>query len=204
MTEMQRRTAGLAIGSLICGCFSLIPIIGLLPSLPAIILGIIALTKISKNKETMKGNGLAIAGIVMGSLSLILLPIVGLIAAIAIPNFLRAKISANEALAKSTIKVLSTAADTYRVSNNQYPTSIYDLTTSNPPYVTTNYCDQTISGYSYSCTFGKEGYVFTASPEQEGTTGTKIFTIDPQGDIIAEDVYGEYKRCDLRRPQPLE
>ncbi len=182
MTEMQKKTIGLAIGSLICGCFSLIPIIGLLPSLPAIILGIIALVKISKNKETLKGNGLAIAGIVMGSLGIIFLPIMGLLAAIAIPNFLRAKISANDALARSTMHTLSTASETYKMANNQYPLISNDLTDANPPYIVNSYCNETISGYTYTCEFNENGYRFTASPVGD-SEGTKIFTIETGGKL---------------------
>ena len=42
---------------------------------------------------------------------MIVVAIIALLAAIAIPNLLRAKISANDALAKSTLRSLSTARD---------------------------------------------------------------------------------------------
>jgi type II secretory pathway pseudopilin PulG len=188
MTEMQKKTLGLAIASLICGCFSLIPIIGLLPSVPAIILGIVALVKISKNKDTLKGSGLAISGIVLGSLGILFLPIVGLLAAIAIPNLMRARISANDALAKSTIQTLSTASQTYQVDHNgRLPQNIQNLTEATPPYLNQNYCQKTISGYTYTCEFRPDGYVFTATPAQAGTTGTKIFTITDGHELSIEE-----------------
>ena len=44
---------------------------------------------------------------------MIVVAIIALLAAIAIPNLLRAKISANDALAKSTLRSLSTASETF-------------------------------------------------------------------------------------------
>ena len=51
MTETQKKTLGIAIASLICGCFFIIPLLGFLLSIVAIILGIIAISKINKNEE---------------------------------------------------------------------------------------------------------------------------------------------------------
>lgn len=71
----QKKTLGMAIASLVFGCFLLIPLLGLVFSIPAIILGIIALVKIGHNKETLKGSGLAIAGIILGAIGIIIIPI---------------------------------------------------------------------------------------------------------------------------------
>ena len=71
------KTSGLAITSMILGIVSLIlgwiPILGWIIFSLAIIFGIIALTKISKD-ENLEGKGMAIAGIVMGAI-----PLIGLI-----------------------------------------------------------------------------------------------------------------------------
>ena len=82
MTEQQRKTLGLAIASLVVGCFFWIPLLGLLFGLAALIMGIIALVQINKNKIQLKGEGMAIAGIVMGALSVLMIPFVALLAAI--------------------------------------------------------------------------------------------------------------------------
>jgi len=182
MTEQQKRTAGLAIASFVCGCFFIIPILGFLLCLPAIIMGIIALIKISNNKETLKGKGFAIAGIVLGGISIILIPLIAMLAAIAIPNLLRAKVSANDALAQSTLRSLSTAAETYATANQgDYPWTVLNLTDANPPYINSNSCEQTISGYHYNCEFNSEGYYITATPEEVGATGTAVQTIETGG-----------------------
>jgi hypothetical protein len=94
----------------------------------------------------------------------------------------RAKMSANAALAKATLRSLSTASETYATANNgSYPTSISDLTLATPPYLNKNYCDQEISGYLYSCFFQATEYRFIATPSKDGETGSNSFTITTGG-----------------------
>jgi len=60
MTEVAKKTLGLAVFSLVLGCLFIIPLLGMIFGIAAITLGVIALSKISKDKETLKGNGFAI------------------------------------------------------------------------------------------------------------------------------------------------
>ena len=114
---------------------------------------------------------------------MIVVAIIALLAAIAIPNLLRAKISANDALAKGTLRTLSTASETFATANNgNYPSNITSLTTgSTPPYVNTPYCGTTVSGYAFTCTFATGGYTFTATPSTVGTSGTTTETMTTGG-----------------------
>src|SRR4029077_1670910 len=57
------------------------------------------------------GAGMALAGLIMGYVSIV--STVLIIAAIAIPNLLRAKISANESAAASTVRMINTSQVTY-------------------------------------------------------------------------------------------
>jgi prepilin-type N-terminal cleavage/methylation domain-containing protein len=117
---------------------------------------------------------------------MIVVAIIALLAAIAIPNLLRAKISANDALAQSTLRSISTAAETYGTANNgNYPGAITSLTGATPPYLNTNYCNTTASGFAYTCTFGTGAYTITASVVTLNTTGTTTFTITTGG-VLAE------------------
>ena len=119
---------------------------------------------------------------------MIVVAIIALLAAIAIPNLLRAKISANDALAKSTLRTLSTAAETYATTNQgTYPGDIASLTSpaTGPAYVNKNYCDENVSGFDYTCDFNTDSYVFTATPTIVGTSGTKVVTIETGG-ILSE------------------
>src|SRR5258708_6362861 len=82
-----QQTSGMAIGSLVCGLFPFL----ILPSIAAVILGHIALSQIKRSAGRLKGSGMAIAGLVLGYGSVAFIPIILIIAAIAIPNLLRAR-----------------------------------------------------------------------------------------------------------------
>ena len=113
---------------------------------------------------------------------MIVVAIIALLAAIAIPNLLRAKISANDALARSTLRTLSTSSEAFATSNSgNYPGNTTSLTGATPPYVNTNYCGVTSSGYTYTCSFSAGYYTFTADPVTVGTSGTTTYTITTGG-----------------------
>ena len=114
---------------------------------------------------------------------MIVVAIIALLAAIAIPNLLRAKLNSNQALAQSTVRALSTAAESYATANGgNYPTDITDLTSATPPYINTAYCASTVSGYDYTCpTMTTTAYSFVATPTTPGTTGNTTYTISTGG-----------------------
>ena len=123
---------------------------------------------------------------------MIVVAIIALLAAIAIPNLLRAKVSANDALAQSTLRAMSTAAETYGTANNgNYPTDIASLTGANPAYLNTDYCgscsvSSPCSGFDFLCsTMTVTSYTFTANAANIGTTGTTNFQITTGG-ILSE------------------
>lgn len=114
---------------------------------------------------------------------MIVVAIIALLAAIAIPNLLRARIAANDALARATLRTLSTASETFATANNgNYPGAITSLTGATPPYINTNYCGgQALAGFTYACTLGTGGYTFTGTPVTVGTTGTTVYTMTTGG-----------------------
>ena len=118
---------------------------------------------------------------------MIVVAIIALLAAIAIPNLLRAKISANDALAKSTLRTMSTAAETYsQAGSGQYPVDIASLTGATPPYLNLDYCSTTgIGGFTYTCTWGVGAYTVVAGPLTAGSSGSQAFTITT-GAILTE------------------
>ncbi len=113
---------------------------------------------------------------------MIVVAIIALLAAIAIPNLLRAKRSANDAMAKQTLRSLSSAAEMFATANTgSYPTAITSLTGATPPYINKAYCGDTISGFTYACTWTAGGYTLTATPVTTGTSGSATFTITTGG-----------------------
>ncbi len=69
---------GLAIGSLVCGILSFL-CCSVFTGIPAIVLGIMAINKEKNDPLRYGGKGMAIGGIVLGSLSIVILGIWGLI-----------------------------------------------------------------------------------------------------------------------------
>ena len=68
---------------------------------------------------------------------MIVVAIIALLAAIAIPNLLRARLSANDALAQSTLRTISTAIETYATATNgDFPTSENQLFNVTPRFLT--------------------------------------------------------------------
>lgn len=112
---------------------------------------------------------------------MIVVAIIALLAAIAIPNLLRAKITANDATAKASLRALSTAGEAYSAVNGSYPGNVTSLTGATPPYLNNNPCGATSNGYTVNCTFSSSAYTFSAVPTAVGTSGTTTYTMTTGG-----------------------
>lgn len=108
-------TSGKALASLVTGIFGLL----LFPiAIAAIILGHMSRSEIRKSNGRLKGDGMATAGLVMGYGAFAVIPFILIIAAIAIPNLLRARMAANESSAGAAVRALNTAELSYQ---SEYP-----------------------------------------------------------------------------------
>ena len=138
---------------------------------------------------------------------LIVVAIILIIAAIAIPNLLRSRMAANEASAVGSVRTVNTAAVTYNSTyNNGYPSTLTEIGTTAATQPTCNagmFVDSVLTGGSksgYSFTMGAgsaavtappgcttagyvDGYYITAVPTSAGTTGTRAFCSDQTGII---------------------
>lgn len=108
-TGAQPQSCGLATWSLVLGIAGLVLCPLVIPSILAIIFGIVGLAQINASKGMLVGKGKAVAGIVLGGLWVVMIPFVAIVAAIAIPNLLQGRISANEASAVASLKVMTNA-----------------------------------------------------------------------------------------------
>jgi prepilin-type N-terminal cleavage/methylation domain-containing protein len=143
---------------------------------------------------------------------LIVVAIILIIAAIAIPNLLRARITANETSAVGSVRTINTAAVQYSSTyGNGFPANLTVL--KGPPPATCNGADllDTVlttapfqkSGYSFAIlggaavgnppaacgTPGVVTYTITAAPITTGTTGQRGFCSDESG-VIRQDPTG--------------
>ncbi|HSM85218.1 MAG TPA: DUF4190 domain-containing protein [Candidatus Limnocylindrales bacterium] len=125
--NMQPRTDGQAIASLVLGIASVFLCLSFVAGIPAIVLGHLSRKSIRESMGRLKGDGMALAGLIMGYIGSCVVGIL-IIAAILIPNLLRARMAANDSAAAATVRTIDTAQAAYRVS---YPSGGYaaDLAT---------------------------------------------------------------------------
>ena len=108
---------------------------------------------------------------------MIVVAIIALLAAIAIPNLLRARLNANETTAQATLKTLATAAESYASANGgNYPLSVAAMRAENPPYLNENYIGNR-QGYIFAEVSTAIAYRYTAIPQNLHTTGNRSFAI---------------------------
>ncbi len=182
----QRKTHGLAIASLVLGCFFIIPLLGFVLGLIAAILGIIALVSISNKKDTYKGNAMAITGIVLGVIGTIIMPFIALLAAIAIPNLLRARISAQESATAAAMQTIVSAEISYRAAHSSYA-SLNTLANEVPPYIDQQLGSGSRDGYNFSLKdFSDSGFYVVATPIENQYVG-RTFYIDEKGVLCRTD-----------------
>jgi len=122
---------------------------------------------------------------------LIVVAIILIIAAIAIPNLLRSKMAANEASAVGSLRTINTASVAYSTTYGNYPPALPSLGPSSAPNSTTaDLIDSAVasgnkSGYKFTYTSSTpfQQYSLTASPITPGTTGQRYFYTDQSGVI---------------------
>jgi len=120
---------------------------------------------------------------------MIVVAIISLLAAIAIPNLLRARHNANEAAAIAALRTISTACESFRAAQTPttYPATLAALGTATPAYIDGALAAATAAGtakqgyfYTYALVNANQ-YTCTATPAVVGTTGTRIFFVDESG-----------------------
>ena len=128
---------------------------------------------------------------------LIVVAIILIIAAIAIPNLLRARISANEASAVASLRTMNTACITYNSTYGAYPTNLTNLgpvaSGSTPNSNSADLLDSILgaagtpakSGYKFTYALGSGGQTYTvnADPQVQNQTGIRGFFTDQSGVI---------------------
>lgn len=128
----------------------------------------------------------SIVGIVVFLVAVFFLIVI--LAAIAIPSFLKARINANESMAKSILETISSASENYAIKNNgNYPADETSLTYADPAYLNQAYNNRTTAGYTFTEEFNSRGYKIIATPAECGVTGNKIFIMETGGKIDSKN-----------------
>ena len=130
---------------------------------------------------------------------LIVVAIILIIAAIAIPNLLRSRMAANEASAVAVMRTLNTCATTYSTTYGAYPTNLTNLGPSSTPSSTAaDLVDSvmaldpaTKSGYTFVYTSSGtpvSTYTLVVTPVTQGVSGQRGFFTNQTGVIRSDQV----------------
>ena len=129
---------------------------------------------------------------------LIVVTIILIISAIAIPNLIKSKIQANETAAVGALRTLNESTVMYSNSYGTYPHALSDLGPgggATPSSAAADLIDSSLasgvkSGYKFTFavvasdpTGNVQSYTITATPVTPGTTGQRSFFIDGSGTI---------------------
>src|SRR6202045_5439718 len=131
---------------------------------------------------------------------LIVVAIILIIAAIAIPNLLRAKIAANQASAVGSLRTLNTACIAFSTSYGQFPNALTNLgpvgsggtaSSTSADLIDSVLAAGTKSGYTFAFGPGSsnQSYTITATPITAATTGQNMYFTDQSG-VIRVDTSG--------------
>jgi len=140
----------------------------------------------------MKKNGFTLIELMM------VVVIIGLIMAIALPNLIRSRMTANEASATGAMRTISTGQASYQAAGVEATTNgvgkygtLTSLGGANPPFVDVGLASGVKAGYVFSATPAIESnavprFTATASPASQDKTGFINYYVDESGVIRFE------------------
>lgn len=116
----QPKTSPLAVWSLVLGCLGIVLLcIGPLFSIPAIICGHLAHARIKRSGGGLSGQGLALAGLITGYVSIALAVLLIPMLAIAVPNFIRARQNAQQNFCINNLRMIDSAKQSWALEKNK-------------------------------------------------------------------------------------
>ncbi len=198
-TPVQAQTSGKAIASLILGFFFFV----FPAAIMAVVFGHLSHSEIQRSAGRLKGQGIALAGLILGYLGIAFVPFL-IIAAIAIPGLVKSRVTASHASAVGSLRTINTAAITYASTYEQigYPSSLVELAPpaagGQPSAQAADLIDPllvsgTKSRYVFTYTPGEKDsdgrlvtYTVHANPITPGTTGINFYFTDQSGVIRKE------------------
>lgn len=212
---VHRKTSALAVWSVV---ISFLPLGGFL----ALILGILAKARIADHRERLKGDGLAIAGMVLGGLNLLATCVLAMVAAVSIPAYLKSRDKGLEAKVKANAEAVQLAVEAYAGEHNgDYPYSANEISLKvtnpftkqeervrdpafSPGRISYEYDEvsgvYTIRGYAKEPTGGEadDGVVVTlqndATEAREGRVRANTYLLQDVVEAYAKEHYGAYPR----------
>ena len=191
--QAEGQEKGLALFALILGIVSFLTF-GLLGvgAIAGIVISAKAMKRVSREPWRYGGRGMAIAGLVLNITALSSVIPILLIAAIAIPNLLAARVAANEAAAMYTLRQISAAEGVYYRSFNKFAT-LEELGAQN--FIDSKLAAGERSGYKFTLELttdetNTDGFAVACVPITYGSSGRRSFFIDESFVIRGSDNSG--------------
>lgn len=141
----------MAVASLVFGIISVLGgILLIFPAILAIVFGHLAKAHCKRN-NIEAGQGMSLAGLILGYISVAVIPLVGLLAAMAIPAFQKVRMASQEKTMILNVRQLAAAADQYYLEYSTSEAKFNDLV-GPEKYIPSI---KPIIGEQYPKTFGK-------------------------------------------------
>ena len=138
--------------------------------------------------EKQRRGRLSLTGFTLVEI-MIVLAIVIVLLTIAVPNFLRSRVIANETAALTNCRAINNACQLYNINQENYPNSLTDLTepASNPPYIDSTLAAGRKLGYEFIYQLVDSGhFTLNANPLSSGLLKGRYFYMDESGSIRAK------------------
>jgi len=127
MTTTQKQMVGVAVASLVLGILGLI-LIGPLGSIPAVICGHIAKSRIKQNPDILTGDGMALAGLILGYVQIgFMVLMIPLMAAIAIPSFVKARDTSQRNACINNMRQIDSAKEQWALTERKMEGDTVDI-----------------------------------------------------------------------------
>lgn len=112
---------------------------------------------------------------------MIVVAIIAALAAIAIPNLMRARIQANETAAQAALKTILTAQVMYIGGNPGFAASLTALRNGIPQYIDSKLGSGSRNGYSFYLFGNNSSWYASAWPSIRNVTGVRYFCVKEGG-----------------------
>ena len=116
------KNCGLAVWSLVLGILAIVlsvVCVGPLFAIPAVICGHVAHSRIKRAGGELTGSGLALGGLITGYVSIAMIPVIAMLAAIAVPNFVKARSVAQANACTNNLRQIDGAKQQWALENGR-------------------------------------------------------------------------------------
>lgn len=150
-------------------------------AIAAVITGHISYSHIKRSAGRLTGQGMALAGMILGYLGIVLV----IVAALVMPDFTRVKNQANELSARASLRLMNEACFTYNSIYNTFPPRQSDLgpvPAGDSGKAAAGLLEPALAPPSGTQAV-KDGYIFqytAGAPDPKGVITTYSITADPQ------------------------